>query len=184
MENFRNNRETGEAHTPEGFRKRLNNLMLENMQYYSDYEQGAYSDTKVVELHLLSEDGKRLVIESGNDGEGAFLQELNLSVLDTETGTQTDYNFNELGDGELRKRVLSAEHPEPPKIPGDISAEEEFYLDMLATEAHSNTVANMSLEESIGINNIPASREDIVEVTNLLSNVVVLDPKNHFQPAA
>lgn len=183
MEHQENNGETGEAYTPARLRGRLENAMLESMQFLDVYQHSMQPEAKVAELHLLSSDGKRLVIESGSDGEGAFLQELNLTVLDTETGTQTDYNFNEQGDGELRKRVLSAEHPEPPKIPAGASAEDEYYLEMQALEAHRNTVENLSFEESIGINNQPASEEDIKEAIHLLSNAVALDPQNHYHPA-
>lgn len=167
--------------TPEGLRNRLEAIHI-------DFQELIEPDTFHRDRNSLILDaasGERLIIDKavGSQPEGGFFQDLNMSIHQGDNpefeARQVDFNFNEFGDGELRKRVISGNENGVERITPNTSKEGIDYLSLLSLFHASEMRENLKLEQEFGVNNQPATTEEIAEAMNYLDGATVLDPTTH-----
>jgi hypothetical protein len=100
------------------------------------------------------------------------------------TNQQDDFNFNQFGDGVLRKRVITGKENGVELIPSEASSEGMLHLAKLTLRHAQEQDANMRLEEEFGVNNTPATLEEVAEAMGFIDGASVLDPNNRFAPIA
>jgi hypothetical protein len=166
--------------TPDGLRYRLEDLG----NRYLAYTQPAFYKENSGMLTLETKHGERIIIEKSIEGmqpEGHFFQDLIMSVLAGHSTRfhfeQVDYNFNQYGDGLLRKRIVSGRENGVVDILPGMSSNAMARAGRLTLQHALEGVKNMKLEEDMGLNNQPATDKDINEAFRYLDEAVVLDPK-------
>lgn len=173
----------------------IDDLSLEMVAYSADH----FGSDTAAHLVLGTETGGRVIItraQPGAERSDNFVKELSVSFHpgdDTEVDyTQLDYNFNEKGDGKLRKRIVAAEVKGMENVVGleglNSLADEGTRADMIAVSAMTtlanahNVVANLKLGEEMGVNNQPVDEDEIESLIAQLKAAKVLDPANGYKP--
>lgn len=171
--------------TPQGLRKRLEDLGLE----YTAYIRPSITSKGAVTLALDSTTGERIIVEKSMEGaqpKGHFFQDLLMTVHSGSNpnfgAQQVDFSFNQHGDGELRKRVISGKENSTERIPEGASAEGILRLSQLALHHAIEFRENIKLEEEMGVNNQPATSDEIAEAMGYLNGATVLD--QNYRPVA
>lgn len=165
--------------TPQGLRSRLEDILVD----YATYTRPHFVYKDAIGLGLETRDGKYITIEQSVPGKQPsthFFQELNMNVYpDADAPAYTAFNFNQYGDGKLRKQVVSGKENgvlEPP-LGKRVSNEELFLLAQLTLHHAIEATENMRLEERMGVNNQPVTPEDVVEAMDYLNGASVVDEK-------
>lgn len=147
---------------------------------------GTYMEYGSKEIRMLSKDGRLIIIEEvlpGRAKEGYVLQDIGIYIERGDSGVGTgdvDYNYNQYGDGLMRKRVFN--HVEGMETAAASNTGDDEDLDSLIERTYAliheveESTANRELEEQFGINNQPVNDGDLAEVWSLLETSIVLDP--------
>jgi hypothetical protein len=165
--------------SPDGLRRRLDDIWED----YLAYTKPSALDKDTAILLLDTPNGERVVIEKAVEGsqpEGHFFQDMDMSVRPgtsrTFTARQVDFNFNQFGDGQLRKRVISGEEHDVELIPKGASDEDILRLSQLALHHAMEQTENMRLAQDMGLDNQPVTPDEVAEAMSYLSGASVIDP--------
>lgn len=167
--------------TPEGLRNRIEDIHVD----FQDHVQPSVFGKNRTALLLDAISGERVVIEKavGPQPEGSFFQDLDVSIHKGDNpdfkARQIDFNFDEFGDGELRKRVISGNENEVETIAPGTSEEGLNYLSLLSLFHANEMRENLKLEQEFGVNNQPATAEEIGQAMSYLDGATVIDPSTH-----
>lgn len=171
--------------TPQGLRDYIEGICVDFLAYTKP--SVFHEDTTT--LLLQAKTGERIIIEKSKadaQPDGNFLQDLRMSVHPGASRTfdveQLDFNFGQYGDGQLRRRVISGIDNGVQPIPENISSEGMAHLSRLTLHNIKEAFANLDLEESMGLNNNPATSAEVAEAMSYLDGAAVLD--GQYQPVA
>lgn len=171
--------------TPASLRTRLEDLCVDYLPYTRP--SISYKDTAAIVLQAKT--GERIIIEKSLQGAqpaGAFFQDLNMSIHPGSNASfdmqQLDYNFNQYADDQLRRRVISGKENGVEIIPDDADGETILRFAQLSLHHAIEFSQNIHLEEEMGVNNQPATYDQIAEAISYLNGATVLD--QHYRPVA
>lgn len=170
--------------TPEGLRNRLNDLSLD----YLAYTVPSITTKDAAALYLDTPAGERIIIKKSVEGAqpaGYFFQDTIMSIMGSSpnpTAKQIDFNFNQFGDGLLRKRVTNGKDNGVELIPEGASDEGIHHLAKLTLHHSVETSKNIQLEQDMGLDNQPVTSEQVAEAMAYLDGASVLDPTNDYRP--
>jgi hypothetical protein len=186
FENKNINPENEQAETTQKILDAIDELGLNALPYVTPslFNKGAEA------MYMQTPEQYRVVIEKAGPDfvpeEGRFFQSLRIlvhpSVSKDANFKQIDYNFNEKGDGQFRKRMIGTrergmEDVVAPHTHGDVAvAGMHTHINAM------NMLKNMQLEEDMGVNNQPASLDELHEIEEILQTSVLLDPGNDYRP--
>lgn len=171
---------------------KINQLGVDYLSYVAEDS----FDSTVMTLALHAPDGRRIIIEKvtpeakKNRNPAAFLQDTNIRIHAGAMGDraefkQEDFNFNQKGDGLIRHRTLAQEIASAEDVPSITSYDTEADIVKRAFVTLHNakqSVANLGLEEEMGVNNQPATAAQLDSISNLIDASIVLDSRNDYKP--
>lgn len=170
--------------SPEGLRQRLEDICVD----YLPYTRPSVFNKNTASLLLDTPTGERVIIQKAMEGaqpEGAFFQDMDMSVHPGASRTfdvqQVNFNFNQFGDGQLRKRVISGKENGVEEIPEGASSEGILHLAQLTLHHAMEASQNMRLAQEMGVDNQPVTPEEVAEAMSYLDGASVIDPDT-FKP--
>jgi len=169
-------------------RRKINDLSIDNLAYASE----SPIDSEVKSLVFGDDEGHRVILDkvlpSAERGKQNFLQDWKISIHPGADKNfpyqQVDYNYNQFGDNELRKRIIAKETKGAEAVPEIQLWDSEEKMAIAGMQALFNAnemVKNMELEEKMGLNNQPVTLEEMDELISILDSVTVLDPRNDYK---
>ena len=172
--------------TSTGLGKRLEDIALD----FLAYTKPDVTHKNTTMLLLDTTNGERVIISKSTldaQADNHFFQDLNMSVHPGRNQSfyaqQVDFNFGQRGDGELRKRVISGKENDVEPLPfnaSSVSNEDINHIALLSLHHARESAANMQLEEYMGLNNQPATVDEIAEAMTYLDGATVVDPNSSF----
>lgn len=165
--------------SPEGLRRLLDDICMD----YLPYTKPSVFHEDTASLLLDTPSGEPIIIEKAKEGtqpEGHFFQDMEMSIHPGTSGTfdaqQIDFNFNQFGDGQLRKRVISGKENGVESIPEGASDESILHLAQLTLHHAMEQQQNMQLAQDMGLDNQPATPNEVAEAMSYLVGASVVDP--------
>ncbi len=141
-------------------------------------------------IYMQAPEGYRVLVEKAGPDyipeEERFFQGLKVSVhpggAANPSFRQIDYNFDEKHDGKFRKRVLQERASSMEDVVALHSYEDVAVAGMTTHANAQNTLDNLQLEEDMGVNNQPATLDELRELELLLQRSKLLDPHHDYRP--
>jgi hypothetical protein len=174
--------------TPDALRTRLDQIGLD----YLAYAAPTVSTPHTTSLALTAASGERIIIskaQKDTQPEGHFFQDLIMTIHPGQNDSfpyeQLDFNFNQKGDGQLRRRAITREPQElqrPMSSAFDPDPKEILRIAQEMVFEAKQMEQNMELEEQMQTNNQPATKDDIKEALGYLKGAIILDANNHYAP--